>query len=489
MIAALSVILLTASLAGVFRYRNDILHPAFWTNVGFVGYAIGGLFFSIFGFNKALFLNLAKFGLNDREYWFAIALLIAGAGLCVFNLGFFFADKHVAIRKAPLIVSNTTLPPPIVLLGKVSAIILIALGLAYYVYFANRVAGGILPMVGQVGAYPHLVEAAGLSSLPFHLLFGGALLWLMMWLSTDRHRWIGFIFIPIGALVTLSTGRIAAANAYLFSAVLFYAFVVTGRAGWKTFATGFICFLPINIVYYFFRDYTSYAYIGTPEKFPLLLKPDPTPPWVTSGTSSAFRWLGDFAAFHWLGDFLAKYWSKTSYILQSLIGGGNIPDLQQLILIVSGLTDGRLKLEYGATYFDWLVNLIESRVGFSDTNIQSVGYRILHAYFPAKNGGPTPGMIGEAILNFGVFAPVALFAIAYSIVRIYAAVARSESMFFRLIYCQFLVNTWALLLKVDSSLLQGYLWLVAPIAICWLGLLFLGKLVTKYSSSGAYQRT
>lgn len=471
MIITLSVLLLLGSLGGVFRYRHDILHPAFWTNLGFSGYAIGGFYYSILGYENALFLNLAKFDIDGRQFWFSTALLIALAGLLIFNLGFFLGDRHATVPKTPLSGQDNVLSPPITLFGKVSALILTALGLTYYVYFANKVAGGILPMVGQVGAYPYLVAAAGLSSLPFHLIYGGALLWLMLWAVSGRHRWIGLLFIPIGALVTLSSGRIAAANAYLFSAVLFFWFVVYGRAGWKTFVAGLAGFLPINVLYYFFREYTSYAYIGEPEKFPLLAEPASSP--VPTAE------LTPIPETSWISDLLSAYWGKMTYILHGLIGGGNVPDLQQLILIVHGIIEGRLKLTYGATYFDWLVNLLGSRVGSSDTSLQSVGYRILNEYFPEKNGGPTPGMIGEAILNFGVLAPGALFCIAYFMTRIYGSVAQSKSVVVRLFYCQFLVAIWALLLKVDSSLLLGYLWLVAPIGLCWAGLVLLNTIVTR----------
>lgn len=115
---------------------------------------------------------------------------------------------------------------------------------------------------------------------------------------------------------------------------------------------------------------------------------------------------------------------RFNYILRALVGGGNLPDLQQLILIVNGLIEGRLQLTYGATFFDWIINLARSRIGGADELPPSVGYRILHAYFPGKNGGPTPGIIGEVILNFGFLAPIALFGIGYGMTRIYAAMQK-----------------------------------------------------------------
>lgn len=454
----LSSALLVGSLLGLYVYRNDALHPAFWTNLGFVGYGVAGFYYSAFGYQNAVFLNLAKFDLEGRQAWFVMALAIAVVGLVVFNLAFKLGNRHSGAPKQAS--PNKSLPSAALLLGKVAALILIVLGLVYYVYFADRVAGGIMPMIGQVGAYPHIVAASGLSSLPFHLVYGGALLWLLTWLQGKQRVWLGLLFIPVSAFVILSTGRIASANAYLFSALLFFIYATRGRAGWKIFGAALAALLPINIAYYFFREYTSYAYVGRVKDFPLFAD------WpVDEGIQFAPDATGA----------LFPHMERFNYILRALVGGGNVPDLQQLILIVNGLLEGKLHLTYGATFTDWIINLARSRMGGVDELPLSVGYRILHAYFPEKNGGPTPGIIGEVILNFGFLAPIALFGIGYGMTRIYAVMQNSRSSLLQLLYCIFIVSIWALLLKVDSSLLDGYFWMAAPISLCWIGLTLISK--------------
>ncbi|WDR07287.1 hypothetical protein PSQ90_07670 [Devosia rhodophyticola] len=455
----LSFVLLAGSLFGMYLYRRDALHPAFWTNLGFVGYAVAGFYYSAFGYQNATFLNLAGFDAEGRRGWFVMALLIAAIGLIVFNLGFKLGDRHSGPLKKSSV--KEALPAPVLVFGKVSAVALILLGLAYYFYFADRVAGGVMPMIGQVGAYPHLVAAAGLSALPFHFVYGGALLWLLTWIQDRRLNWLSLAFVPVAALVILSTGRIAYANAYLFSALLFFVYVTRGYAGWKTFGSSLVVLLPINVGYYFFREYTSYAYIGKPEQFPLFADPVPN----FTSTPSIF------------GN-LSPVMEKMEYVFRALIGGGNVPDLQQIILIVHGLIEKRLQLTYGTTFFDWIINLAGSRVGEPDAAPLSVGYRILNAYFPEKNGGPTPGIIGETILNFGFLAPLAIFCIAYCMTRIYAVINNSRSLLIQLLYCIFLVSIWALLIKVDSSLLDGYLWMIVPISLCWVSLVIMSKVVT-----------
>lgn len=319
-------------------------------------------------------------------------------------------------------------------------------------------------MIGQVGAYPHIVAASGLSSLPFHLIYGGALLWLLTCLQGKQQVWVGLLFIPVSAFVILSTGRIASANAYLFSALLFFVYATRGRAGWKIFGAALAALLPINVAYYFFREYTSYAYVGRVNDFPLL---------ADGPVDDAIQAVPDAVGT------LFPHMERLNYVLRALVGGGNVPDLQQLVLIVNGLFEGRLHLAYGATFFDWIVNLARSRIGGAEELPLSVGYRILHAYFPEKNGGPTPGIIGEVILNFGLFAPVALFGIGYGMTRIYAVIQKSKSPLLQLLYCIFVVSIWALLLKVDSSLLDGYFWMAAPISLCWIGLTLISKVLPR----------
>ena len=118
-------------------------------------------------------------------------------------------------------------------------------------------------------------------------------------------------------------------------------------------------------------------------------------------------------------------------------------------------------MTYGSTYFDWLLNFIS--VG--DT--QSVGYRILNAYFPEKVGGPTPGATGEALLNFGPFFPVALMFFGYFMVKYQRYAKKSTSVLVKFIYLKTLLHFWALFIKVDSSLLLGLAWQIVPITIIW----------------------
>lgn len=472
MFAVLSLIILCAAAYFAFKYRHDVLHPAFWTNLGFGGYALGGFYYALWGFQNAYFLNLAKVD-ADRESWFVLSTLIVLGGLITCNFAFWLADRRLA--RIEIRAGSATLvspfPDEILLLAKIIAIIFLTLGVAYWLYFAHVIAGGVFAQFANVAAYRYLAADAQMSALPFHFAYLGIELWMLLWLFDPRYRSVGLLFIPIGMIIILSTGRIALSNAFGFAAILAYLFATHDKVDWRFFAVTFTAMAPINIAFYFFRQYSSYRYIGRPQDFPLAenVAVSNSAMVATPRREGVEAWLEPIAAPELIG--------KISYIAKGLIGGGNVPDLQQIILIVKGLLDGRLVLEYGATYVDWIQNLLGSRIGSPNTGIQSTGYRVLEAYFPQKVGGPTPGMIGEAILNFGPLAPFALFAFAFLMTLLYSSAVRSRSVLARLLYCKFLIGIWALFLKVDSSLLLGFLWAAAPIVLCWFGLSLLARLL------------
>lgn len=473
MLAVLSLVILSAAAYFAFKYRHDVLHPAFWTNIGFGGYAISGFYYALWGFQNASFLNLAKVD-TDREAWFVLSTLIVLGGLVTCNFAFWLADRRLARIEVRAAAATLVSPFPnqVLLLARIAAIAFLILGVSYWLYFARVIAGGIFPLFANVAAYRYLAADAQMSALPFHLAYLGIELWMLLWLFNSRYRSVGLLFIPIGMIVILSTGRITLANAFGFAAISAYIFATRDKVDWRFFALAFTAMAPVNIAFYFFRQYSSYWYIGRPQDFPLaqdFTVPSPTAAAAAPRREGVEAWLEPIAAPELIG--------KISYIAKSLIGGGNIPDLQQIILIVKGLLDGRLALEYGATYVDWIQNLLGSRIGSPSTGVQSTGYRVLEAYFPQKVGGPTPGMIGEAILNFGPLAPFALFAFAFLMTLLYGSAVRSRSVLARLLYCKFLIGIWALFLKVDSSLLLGFLWAAAPIMLCWFGLTVVARLL------------
>lgn len=483
MLLFLSLVLFLAAFYGGYQHRNNILHPGFWTNLGFLGYAIGGVYYFAFGYENAIFLNLAGIDPSSRGEWFLLAMTTVLCGFLVCNLGFYYGDRcsQRYLEPSSVNVVRRSFPSTLQIWGGLVAIVLTVLGVLYWIYFARQIAGGVILLFQNVAAYRYLAADAGLSALPFHLAYGGALFWMLICLDTKKNHSIALILLPIGTVMILSTGRIALANGFAFSGILTYYFVLNGAVSWKVFAGALIFLFPFNVVYYFFRIYTSYVYIGKAENFELLKSnsdvraSQPTNGDEITASPSIFEKSEGFSYFI-DAELVAALIYKVKYILRALIGGGNVPDLQQIVLVFHGLFEGRLHLALGSTYFDWLRNLSGVRIGGPNEGVHSVGYRILAAYFPQKAGGPTPGMMGEAILNFGFLAPLAVFAFCFLMAVVFARASRSQSLLVKLLYCQFLIGIWALFLKVDSSLLLGYLAAAGPISLCWFGLHVMARL-------------
>lgn len=443
-----SILLIALCLASAFLYRNDILHPAFWANAVLSGYGVGGVFYHVYGVDRATFLNLAHFD-QSRAPWLVAAIGLVFLGWLSANFGFTAANRHGGFRHLPkggvLAAVDSGSKRTFICFAAASMV----LGFVYWLYFASAVAGSVAGLFINVAAVPYLVAKVGITSLPIHFFYAGALLWLASYIPQASKAWVGLIFLPLGMLVILSFGRISAANAFALSGLLSFLFVVRGKVKWPIAVAALGVLMPLNIAFYFFRIYSSYRYIGRPDDFPLM-QDIPTSLDIPTQDAPAGSPVG------------FGIYQRITYILENLIGGGNVPDLQQIVLIVSGLFDGRLGLTFGSTYFDWLRNLLNARIGVSGEEIHSVGYRILNAYFPDKIGGPTPGMIGEAILNFGPLFFVLVAALCYLVARVYLTISESSSVFAKILYCIFLLNFWALFIKVDSSLVLDLIWAIGP---------------------------
>lgn len=269
MLYFLSTVILLLGAAGAFSYRRDILHPGFWTNLGFIGYAVGGYYFAVFGFDQALFLNLAGIG-EDRDGWIVASLLIVLAGFLACNIGFAAGNRLFAVdRRNPSRFSLPAagLPRRIVRLTRLCALLLIAIGSAYWLYMAHVAAGGVLNMFRNVAAYRYLVADAGISALPLRFAYAGIELWMLAWLSGARRPTLSLLFLPPGLVVSLSSGRISASVVFVFAALLAYAISRQGPVRARMFVRAFLLFAPLAVVFYFYRQYSSYAYIDKPDAF------------------------------------------------------------------------------------------------------------------------------------------------------------------------------------------------------------------------------
>lgn len=420
---AIFAILISSCISAI-RYSRDILHPAFWTSVAFLLYGVSFAYLYGYGIDGAVFLSLAGLTDIDADY-----LLLAAAAVLV---GKFALDApqrlvrlpEVCVSPEPLVISNSGM-----LALRALALSLWCVGFAYWIYVMMVLTGGSFDIFSGMAIWEYAIRDSGLTILPYHLAFVGCQLWFLIHIvQPNQSGWLPFLLYPTIFVMTLTTGRISASFMLVLIPVFFAAFVKQGSLPLKKMGLPLVLAAIAIVALYFYRSYSSYVYIDKSEEFLQAL---------TSGEV------------------------KTSFLGQ-IVGSGNISDPQQLILLFDALNSGMLKYLYGETYFDWLSDFTRS------AGPVSTGYRIHAVYFPDKSGGPTPGAIGEAVLNFGPLFFVPLVVAGVGAALFYQKARSSSSILTKFIYTKFLLHFWVLFIKVDSSLLSNLIWEVVPISLTWL---------------------
>lgn len=424
MTEAVIILLWLSSLFGVRRHSKDVLHPFFWTNFMFLLYAVSFTYIYVMNVSGAKFLELAGvYHLSEEQILYAATACLMGK-VAVEAVGPWMRTKLSRPLEIPI---KQSVP---LFLARALAGAAFAVGFTYWVYVMLVVNGGSLNIFRNIGVWEYVIADAGLTILPYHLVFAASHLWFLSCVFPSNSSNVktplkSFAFYPFSVLISLTTGRLSASILLLFVPMLAFYFIRLGHVPLRK-LRGIIVLGGVFIVsMYFYRSYTSFIYIDRPE------------------------------------DFLFSDRSLLSEVLFQVIGSGNVPDPQQIILIQMAMERGAIPLQFGSSYFDWAYNLL--RLGPT----RSVGYLVHGVYFPLKSGGPTPGMIGEAIVNFGPFFIFPLVIIGYLAVKFYFFARKSQSGFVRLVYCIFLMNFWALFVKVDSSLIGGFLWAFIPLSLLW----------------------
>ena len=405
------VLIVTIVTFNLFMNDDDFYSPLSMFSIMYLGYAIGGFYYSgaTNYFGKFIsFLSLqpeAVVSLMRLSLIYAtICFLFFGVGYALFKKKIIFEAQFgksrfwsFYARYYPLIV-----------------IPFLLVGLLYWYWVAQVTAGGMLNLLMYFQAFRHLVEDANISTLPYHFYYAGIYLWLLGLETQGKSVTKAFIFFSIiGLVINLSQGRITLAITFLFSQLFFFA--LKDRYLRKKVFIYFISLMSIAFLVYFLRILSNSLFIGA--------------------DSDAFD----------------------KNIFDVIIGGGNVADLQQLVIIFH--TYGASDVTLGLTYFDWFRNTFGQFFGLQPS---SVGLMIKELYVPASSGAPTPGAIGEAYVNFNIAAPLFMFFVGSAFSLIYRYVMRSGNSLLLLVYSVFLARFIFIYPKVDSTMLVNFLWGVIP---------------------------
>ncbi|MFG4433620.1 hypothetical protein ACFZ9D_08240, partial [Acinetobacter baumannii] len=207
-------------------------------------------------------------------------------------------------------------------------------------------AGGVIPMLLYFQAFRHLIEDAQLSTLPYHLYYAGVFLWLIA--SVVKNNKVSFYFVLfsfIGLVIGLSTGRITLAFTYVMAQMIFYYFCFPEKR--RKIIIFLFSLMSLGFVVYFLRILSNQYFMGVDLDL-----------------------------------------SEKSFI-GTIIGDGNITDLQQLVIVFKTFDSSNMLL--GKSYLDTFRNTIGTQFGYEP---HSIGLLIKELYIPSTSGAPTPGAIG-----------------------------------------------------------------------------------------------
>ena len=398
----------------ILKSQNTIINPFFVFSIMYSGYGFGAFYYATSNGQFGKFLSFMDLDRASIENGMIYALIFSIISYLCFTIGYCTFNRPISNNS--IIVKNRF----ILFIENYYLLIssgLIFIGLLYWYWIAQVTAGGVIQLIIYFQAFVHLAEDTQVSTLPYHLYYAGIFIWLLGSLNKYQKVSIQFIlFSIIGFLIGLSTGRISLAITYLMAQMLYYYFLFPVKR------KKVVLLLALSIlgafVVFFLRILSNSIFIG-----------------------------GDFN------------FSEIN-LLDTIIGGGNVSDLQQLVIIFHTFDGSNALL--GSSYFDWLRNTIGAQFGLKPS---SVGLIIKELYIPNASGAPTPGAIGEAYANFLYLAPVIMLLVGAFFSIIHTKTLNSRNPFYLLIYSIFLARFVFIYPKVDSTMLVNFAWGAMPLIL------------------------
>lgn len=415
------ILVIIITFANFFLNDNDYFSPLSIFSLMYTGYAIGGYYYAN---SSGYFGKFLAFMDMDTAYIIDLMRLSLVYAITAY---LFFLLGYILFKKKVLFFDTTSQTRFWKFYGKHYLLIVIpflVIGLGYWYWIAQVTAGGMLNLLIYFQAFRHLAEDAEISTLPYHLYYAGIYLWLLG--LHVKGKPISKIFILcslIGFVMNLSQGRITLAVTFILAQMFFIA--LRDERQRKKIFIYFVSLMSFAFVVYFLRILSNSIFIGSETEV------------------------------------------FTTNILDIIIGGGNVSDLQQLVIIFHTFDINTSSL--GITYLDWFRNSIGVYFGMEPS---SIGLTIKEMYVPSTSGAPTPGAIGEAYVNFNIAGALVMFVCGMAFALIYRSAMRSGSALVLIIYSVFLARFVFIYPKVDSTMLVNFLWGVTPMLL-GLGILYI----------------
>ncbi|MCG8523317.1 MAG: oligosaccharide repeat unit polymerase [Pseudomonadales bacterium] len=168
-------------------------------------------------------------------------------------------------------------------------------------------------------------------------------------------------------------------------------------------------------------------------------------------------------------DVVQAFLNKLTGFGALILGKGNVPNLPAMLVYEDhfGHVEDFL---HGRSIFSWSAAFLPF---FEATYI---GYGISEAWYPNNVGGIPPGVIHEAVANFGGWGAL-LFAFLFGAISvlIFNSVSNRPSFILVIIYMALLVRFWFILPKVEFAVLSNAIWLFLPTAFIYAVFFVLAK--------------
>lgn len=408
------ILLIIIGFSVLFLNNNELVSPLSFFSAMYFGYVIGGYYYSQSNGYFGKFIGFVNLSVIESERYLIIALIFSIVCYVFFVLGYCINNT----KKVPLFdVKQSSFTLFLKDYYLLLSIPLLAIGLIYWVWVSNTIADGILDSLILFQVFPHLIEEHKISTAPYLLYYSGVYVWLLGMVLSNKKVSSAFLIASfIGFVISLSTARITISVTYILAQLVFY-YLVCFESRRRVLII-IISLIVCAFVVFFLRELSNYYYLHND---------------IQGSNFDAFR---------------------------SIVGGGNVTDLQQLVIIFYSFDYNNVLL--GETYLDWLRNSIGVLLGMEPS---SVGLIVSKKYVPSSSGAPTPGAIGEAYANFSLAAPIFMFYVGYIFSYLHRVVLRSSNIFMLFAYSTFLVCFVFMYPKVDSTMITNFFWGSVPTLI------------------------
>lgn len=389
-------------------------------SIMYFGYVVGGVYYSFQSTNFGKFIGFMKIPAERVVELYELSLIFIFVAYCCFIAGYFLVTaKSVKQPKLPsLKLDSPTFNQKLYKTRFFVIVPLLLLGLQSWYKVAHATSGGIIESIIYFQAFRHMAEAAAVSTFLYNFYYVGIYYWLYLVLSNPELKVSKtfLLFSAVGMVMNLTQGQIMAPITFVLSQVVAVGLFRPQLQKKMLLTVGVV--MSLAFLLYFLRIVSNFLFMGQEMN------------------------LQDAT-----GDFMYK-----------IVGSGNTADIQQISIIIStfGISDATL----GATYFDWFRNTIG---GFFGMVPSSVGLTLKELYFPSSSGAPTPGALGELIVNFYYLGPVLMFMVGAILGLFQSLFLTGKNTFYKFLYAIVLVKFVFLYPKVDSTMLSSLVYLLIPL--------------------------